>query len=214
MRKGVGTFSVVVVAMLVGCGSSGGGGTGGSGGSAGISGGKGGAGGAGNTSGGGPFTTSVPASTPLTGLSSAQQTQLCKDFTTYADATLVPALCKLDGLLAAAFTGGTTDAQVQAACAAGYSACLTADGGSTVMCNANGVPSTCTATVGDLTSCLNMQSAAFAQVPSCSTLTVASLAGAFGDGGSATEPAICMQFDSGGSCAGAVSMPSASAGTP
>jgi hypothetical protein len=211
MRKGVGMFSVVMVGMLVGCGSSGSGGTGGSGGS---SGGKGGAGGAGNTSGGGPFTTSVPSSTPLTGLSGAQQTQLCKDFTTYAD-TVAPELCKLDGLLYAAFSGGSTDADVQAACAYGYATCLTADGGTTVMCNPNGAPSTCKATVGDLTSCLNMQTAVFAQVPSCSTLTVASLAGAFGDGGSASmTPAICMQFDTGGSCDGAVSMPSSSAGTP
>jgi len=212
MLKGVGMFSVVLVAMSVGCGS--GGGSGGTGGSGGISGGGKGGGSAGGSSGSGPFTTSVPGNTPLTGLSGTQQTQLCKDFTTYADSTLAPALCKLDGLLAAAFTGGTTDADVQAACAAGYSACLTADGGSTVMCNQNGAPSTCTATVGDLTSCLNMQTAAFAQIPSCSSLTVASLAGAFGDGGSATEPAVCMQFDTGGSCDGAVSMPSSSSGTP
>jgi hypothetical protein len=210
MRKGVGMFSVVVVAMSVGCGSGGSGGTSGSGGSGGILGGKGGA--AGSSS--GPFTTSVPSSTPLTGLSGAQQTQLCKDFTAYADTTLAPELCKVDGLLFAAFSGGTTDAQVQAACASGYSACLAADGGTTVTCNPGSAPSTCTATVGDLTSCLNAQSAAAAQIPSCSTLTVASLGSAFGDGGSSMEPAVCAQFDQGGSCDGAVSMPSSGAAGP
>jgi hypothetical protein len=213
MRKGVGMFSVVMVATLAGCGGNGVtvSGTGGSGG---FSGGKGGAGGSGNTSGGGPFTTSVPSSTPLTGLSGAQQTQLCKDFTAYADTTLAPELCKIDGLLFAAFSGGTTDAEVQTACAYGYSACLAADGGTTVTCNPSGAPSTCTATVGDLTTCLNAQATAAAQIPSCNTLTVASLGSAFGDGGSSMEPAVCTQFDQGGSCDGAVSMPSSSAGAP
>lgn len=215
MRQGVGMFSIAMVALLVGCGSSGGGGTGGSNGSGsgGISGGGKG-GGSGNNPGGGTFTTSVPGSTPLTGLSGTQQTQLCKDFMTYADNTLMPELCRVDGLLVAAFSGATSDADVRTACTAGYNACLASDGGSTVTCNPSSVPSTCTATVGDLTSCLNARSAATAQIPSCSTLTAAQLAGAFGDGGGATEPAVCMQFDTGGSCDGAVSMPGATSGTP
>jgi hypothetical protein len=212
MRKGVGMFSVMLVAMSVSCGSGGGsGGTGGANG--GISGGGKGGGG-GGSSGSGPFTTSVPSSTPLTGLSGAQQTQLCKDFTAYADTTLVPALCKSVGLLLAAFSGGTTDADLQTACAAGYASCLASDGGATVTCSPNATPSTCTATVGDLTACFNAQSAAAAQIPSCSSLTAASLASALGDGGSSATPAVCAPFVQGGSCYGGISMPSAAAGGP
>jgi len=212
MLTGVGMFSVVLVAMSVGCGRGGGGG--GTGGSGGISGGGKGGGSAGGSSGSGPFTTSVPGNTPLTGLSGTQQTQLCKDFTTYADATLAPALCKSVGLLLAAFSGGTTDAQLQTACAAGYASCLSADGGATVTCDPSATPSTCTATVADLTACFNAQSAAAAQIPSCSSLTAASLASALGDGGSSATPAVCVPFEQGGSCYGGITMPGASPGTP
>ncbi len=212
MRKGVGTISVVAVAMLVGCGSgSGSGGSGGGGGSSG--GGKG--GGSGNSS--GTFTTSVPGSTPLTGLSGPQATQLCNDFGTYAEATLTPELCKVEGLLLAALSGGTTDAMLRTACASGYQSCLASDAGATVTCNLTAAPSTCTATVGDLTACLNQSSTATDQIPSCSTLTAAMLATFLADGGSsssAATPAVCAPFEQGGACASAVSMPGSSAGTP
>lgn len=208
MRKGVGTISIVVIAMSMGCGSgSGSGGTGGSGGSGGISGGGKG-GGSGNSSGNGTFTTSVPAGTPLTGLSGPQKTQLCSDFTAYADATLMPVLCKFDGLLLAAFSGGTTDADLRTACTAGYNSCLTADGGTTT-CDPSATPSTCTSTVGDLTTCFNAETAATAQFPDCSTLTAATLATVFGDGGTTSmDPAVCAPFDQGGSCYGGITMPS------
>jgi hypothetical protein len=203
MRKGVETISVVAVAMLVGCG--GGSGSGGSGGAGGISG-----GGKGGGSGNGTFTTSVPGGTPLTGLSGTQQTQLCNDFRSYAETTLAPDLCKVEGLLLAALSGGTTDAALQAACASGYQSCLAADGGVTVTCNPSAAPSTCTATVGDLTACLNASSASTQQFPSCSTLTAATLATFFADGGSSSSsppPAVCAPFQQGGPCASAVSMP-------
>jgi hypothetical protein len=212
MRKGVGTISVVVVAMLVGCGGgSGSGGSGGGGGSSG--GGKG--GGSGNS--GGTFTASVPGGTPLTGLSGPQGTQLCNDFRTYAETTLAPGLCRVEGLLLAELSGATTDATVQAACASGYQSCLTSDAGVTVTCNLSATPSTCTATVGDFTACLNAQSAAIQQFPSCSTLTAAMLASFFADGGSSSSappPAVCAPFQKGGPCASAVMMPGSSAGAP
>ena len=210
MRKGVGTFLVVMVAMLVGCGSSGSSGTGGGGGS-----GKGGAGGisgGGKGGGGGTFTTSVPSSTPLTGLTGAQQTQLCNDFRPFAETTLATAGCKVTALVFGSL-GATTDADLQAACATLYAACLAADGG-TVTCDPSATPSTCTATVGDLTTCANAESAAAAQIPSCSNATLASVAALASDGGTSTEPAICKQFDQGGSCYGGVIMPAASPGTP
>jgi hypothetical protein len=218
MHKGVGACLMAAVALLVGCGSGGGSGTGGSGGGAGISGGgKGGKGGGGGTSGSGTFTTSVPGSTPLAGLSGPQATQLCDDFRTYAETTLAPQLCKVDGLLIAELYGGGTDAQVQANCATGYQSCLAADGGVTVTCNLSATPSTCMATVGDFTSCLNLQTAATAQIPSCAALTAATLAALFADGGSSSPapvPAACQPFQQGGSCASAVSMPGSGSGTP
>jgi hypothetical protein len=211
MRKGVGMFSVVVVAMLVGCGSSGSGGTGGSGGSGGVSGGKGGAGGAGNTSGGGPITTSVPSGTLLTGLSGAQQTQLCNDLRPFTD-TLAMAGCKVTALVFGSL-GATTDAELQAACATLYASCLASDGGTTT-CDPSATPSTCTATVGDLITCANAESAAAAQIPSCSSATLASVAALASDGGTSTGPAVCAQFNTGGSCNGGVVMSAASPAAP
>jgi hypothetical protein len=215
MLKGVGACLVAAAASLVGCGS--GSGTGGSGGAAGISGsGKGGNGG-GSGGGGGTFTTSVPASTPLTGLSGPQATQLCNDFRTYSETTLAPALCKINGALFAALSGGSTDAQVQADCTTEYQSCLTADGGRTVTCDLSATPSTCTATVGDFTTCLNVSFTWAQQFPSCSTLTAAMLASLLADGGSSPSgalPAVCTQFMQGGPCASAVSMPGSGSGTP
>jgi hypothetical protein len=209
MRKGVGTISVVAVAMLVGCGS--GSGSGGSGGSSG--GGKG--GGSGNSS--GTFTTSVPGSTPLTGLSGGQQTTLCNDLQSYAETTLAPEVCAAEGLLFAELSGGTTDAAVRAACTTGYQSCVASDAGVTFTCSLSTVPSTCTATVGDLTACANASSTAPNQFPSCSTLTVATLATFFADGGSSSNmppPAVCVPFAKGGPCASAVMMPGSGTGTP
>ena len=97
----------------------------------------------------------------------------------------MPVLCKFDGLLLAAFSGGTTDADLRTACTAGYNSCLAADGGTTT-CNPSATPSTCTSTVGDLTTCFNAETAATAQFPDCSTLTAATLATVFGDGGTAS----------------------------
>src|ERR1700690_3035545 len=124
---------VVTIAALIGCGSSGGGGGGG----------------------GGSFTTSVPAGTKLTALTPAQAMQLCNDFSAYERNTLKTVLCDLSGLLAAALSGGTTDADLRTACTQGYNSCLSADGGltTTSSCDSttfSGEPSTCQATVGDL----------------------------------------------------------------
>jgi len=188
---------LVLVAAMIGCGSSGSGsatgGTNGSGGSKGT----GGTNGTGGGSGNGTFSTSVPSTTKLNNLSSGQATQLCSDFTSYATSTLTPDFCRESGLLGALLGGGTTDAQLQAACTAAYNNCLASDGGATTtMCDptmlaSNSGSSTCTATVGDLTSCLNDSTAPLRALPTCSTLTAASLAALSMDGGSSTTPASC-----------------------
>src|SRR5450432_171030 len=181
----LGFGSVVTVAALMGCGGGGGG------------------------AGGTTFTTSVPAGTKLTALTPAQAMQLCNDFSAYGTKALAAentGLCKLSGLLAAAFSGGTTDAGLQAACTQGYNSCLGADGGvtTTSSCDSttfSGEPSTCQATVGDLQKCTSDETAATNQIygslPSCSTLTAATLASALSAdaGAGPAEPASCAQFD-------------------
>ena len=174
---------VVTLAALIGCGSS-------------------------STSGagGGSFTTSVPAGTKLTALTPAQAMQLCNDFSAYETKTLKTVLCDLSGLLAAALSGGTTDADLRTACTQGYNSCLSADGGltTTSSCDSttfSGEPSTCQATVGDLQKCANDETTAsnqaYGSLPSCSTLTAANLASALSAdaGAGPAEPASCSMFD-------------------
>ena len=209
--KGLGLGGLVALAALIGCGSSSPAGGTGSGGNTGSGGTGSGGTGSGGTNGGGSFTTSVPSGTKLTGLTSGQATQLCTDFNNYSQNILAPALCTTLGILAAEFSGATSDADLQAACTAGYNSCLTSDGGTTSSCTASAVmtePAACTATVGDLTTCLNSMGSGNNQVPTCSTLTAASLAALnAADAGSASSPPICAMFVTGGACTG-VSMSS------
>jgi hypothetical protein len=191
------------------------GGSGGRGGSTGTGGGSG-AGHGGGAGSGGAFTTSVPSGTKLTALTTAQVAQLCTDLGTYVDKNVVPALCQASYSLAgpeAAYLDllqnpAATNSELRAICAsevvdAGSCSELGADGG-TGSCNISQVPSTCQATVGDYATCINDETTAdlqlYASVPSCSTLTAASLTAYFAaDGGSSAnppEPASCAQFDS------------------
>ena len=159
---GLGT--VLAIAALVGCG--------------------------GNSSGGG-FTTSVPSGTKLTSLTPQQATQLCTDFDNYATTALTPDLCKLLAIEATALslslssTGQASDAMLRMTCTQTYDSCLSGgDGGITTTSNCDpstftSEPSTCTATVGDLTMCTNADLATAKQevagLPSCSSVTSANL---------------------------------------
>jgi hypothetical protein len=232
--KGLGLGGLFAVVALVGCGSSGGTGgstgTGGSGatGHAGSTGtaGNGSAGhtGSGGTTGaGGAFTTSVPSGTKLTGLSSAQQTQLCNDINNYADHTFLPELCNAAAAasvngLAAAYADlienpGVTDAKLRVDCSAAdadaganASKCTDSlqDAGTQICDDFSSTPATCQATVGDYTKCLNDTTTSslqyYASFPSCSTITAASVNAFFAaDGGlnaGPPEPASCAMFDS------------------
>ncbi len=213
--KGLGLGGVVVIVALVGCGSSNG--TGGTGGSTGSGGGTG-SGKGGTTGSGGSFTTSVPSGTKVTGLTAAQTAQLCSDVESYVDNTFFPAICKAGTALLgpeAAYLDliqnpTATTSELQATCAsaaamdAGDSCSNPLSDGGTETCNISQVPSTCQATVGDYTKCINDSTAAdlqlYASVPSCSTLTAASLMAYFAaDGGSSSNPAqpeSCSKFDS------------------
>jgi hypothetical protein len=222
-----GLWCGLVIAALAGCG--GGNGSGGTGGGTGA-GGTTGTGGAGTGSGGssakggstgtggaGTFTTSVSSGTKVTALSSSQQTQFCNDLLTFVDDTFVPELCSsvadATGLDAAYFdlleNPAATDAELQAACAQALadagtsSACANGVDAGAQTCNVGAIPSTCNATVGDYTKCLNDTVSAtigfYASLPACNTLTAAQLNALYSaDGGVSTgpsEPTSCSMFD-------------------
>ncbi len=187
----LGRGGVLAIVALVGCGSSSG--AGGTGGVGGTGSGKGGATGA--------FTTSVPAGTKLTDLTPAQAAQLCNDLQSYrgnSSAFLCQASSSVgpltDAYLDLLQNPTASDSELQTVCASDVvdAGCILVDAG-TYNCDPSVLPSTCVATVGDYTTCVNDRSAAFAKfdssLPSCSTLTAASLKAIFeADGGSGLEP--------------------------
>ena len=112
----------------------------------------------------------------------------------------------LAAALGAAFDSSLSDAQIQMSCTQAYNDCLasdqSADGGATSSCQMGASDPTCTATVSEISTCLNDDSAVLAQqtnaLPSCGALTRASLNTATGtdaDGGAADEPASCKTVD-------------------
>jgi hypothetical protein len=146
-----------------------------------------------NGTGASTFSTSVTASTQLGMLQSAQQQQLCADlkaFTSsssvYADA--LDAGCRIAGIVVAGLSNAQTDGDLQAACTQAYNACKDDAGkssslGTETAAACEALTSSCTATVAQLTTCLNDMFGALhmalASVPSCGSITRASLA----DGG-------------------------------
>ena len=184
------TVGILAMAALIGCGSSGGS--------------------------VGSFSTTVPPSTQLGQLSSAQLTSLCSDLNRYytglaSNASLKQGSCKLAAVLTASLTVGssTTDAQLQAACNQAYNQCLSGSSttGQTLTCTET-PPASCTATVAQYTACLNdnvsATTAAFASLPACNSLTVASLSADGGSGGGGDElPASCKTFSAACSDTGA-----------
>jgi hypothetical protein len=161
----LGLGSALAIAALVGCGG-------------------------GTTGGGGGFTTSVPSGTKLTSLTPQQAMQLCTDFDNSEKNAFTPDLCKLLAIEAtslALFSSSTaqpTNATLQMACTQAYNSCLTGDGGFTTTSGCDpstftSEPSTCTATVGDLTMCSNADlttlNQELRQLPSCSSVTATNL---------------------------------------
>jgi hypothetical protein len=156
--------------------------------------------------GGGNFSTSVPGNKSIASLTPSEQAQLCHDAEQWSQTSLQPSLCKTSAVLTAAFgaavDSSVSDAQIQMSCTQAYNECLTSgqspDAGATSSCQMGLSDPTCTATVAEMTACLNDESAALAQetsaLPSCGSLTRASLNTATGsdsDAGAADEPASC-----------------------
>ena len=175
MVKGIGMSGVLVVLVAMGCGSS-------------------------STSGGGggSFNTSVSGNKSLSSLSDADKAQLCKDVDTFLKTpTVVAAQCKLAGFLAAAlivgFDQNATDAMLKTTCSQAVVACTSgggdaSSGDSMNMCTTDKFPATCTATVAELSACIQDFPKLSDNVPDCNSITRASLS-ADGGGGPTGMPA-------------------------
>ena len=176
--------SVVVVAML-GAGCGGGGGS------------------------GATFSTGVPSGSAVNTLTPAQLTQLCNDVASFMSkersaATSCQAAAASVIAASAALNPGLTDADLQTACAtemSGICSLLDAgvagspDGG-TSSCS---LGANCTATVGQISACLNDEGAAVSRYagmfPACSAITRAKLTAIDLDAGIA-QPASCTALQS------------------
>jgi hypothetical protein len=138
-------------------------------------------------------------------LTPAQQAQICSDGQGFAKSISADG-CKAEGILAAAALSLTnsaaSNADLQAACTAASTDCINgaADAG-TSQCDFSSFQSaSCTATVAQLSACLNDTGAtedqAVAKLPSCGSLTAQSLAATLDqDAGASSSPASCVAFD-------------------
>jgi hypothetical protein len=164
-----------------------------------------GCGGSNSSDGGSSFSSSVPGSATIGSLSDSDKQKLCNDLAAYVSSSTfksgeVKASCSFAGVVGAALATDQTDAGVQAACKKSYDDCaaqITSAPVDASMCMPPGA--TCTATVSELTACLNADVAAFnsIDVPSCASLTVASLNNMTTDPGSTSQPmqpAACATF--------------------
>jgi len=175
------SFSVAVVAMVgVGCGSSGGGGP--------------------------TFSTRVPSGSAVNTLTPAQLTQLCNDIDSFTSKELSStSICQAATVAIvaqqAAQNTGLSDAELQLLCSSEMSVVCSSgttgspDGGASNC----GSGANCTATVGQISACLNDQGAAIARYegmfPACNAVTRAKLAAINLDAGIA-KPASCTALQS------------------
>jgi hypothetical protein len=151
-----------------------------------------------SSSGGGGSVTGVAGNKTLMTLSSADAMQLCTDTGKYVGNNLSTAdLCKLTAILAAGFSGATTDADLQAACTTAFNSCTTSsaggDGGAT-QCTIDTSSCNATVTVSQFSACItddvSATKATLNALPSCSAVTIAGLNSDAGTG-SSNPPASC-----------------------
>jgi hypothetical protein len=135
-----------------------------------------------NGDGDGTFSSGVPGSTRLSELSDRELDAFCErieEFTTTPPVSTLSEeyLCRVAGMLQAAFAGATTDAEARASCAATYDQCQASNTSSTTTCNR---PSpSCTATVAEYEACMNDMPGYLEDtlevLPTCETLTLADI---------------------------------------
>lgn len=143
--------------------------------------------------GGGSIPTDVPGDKRISDLTPAERDQLCMDVTQWAmSGPFLPNGCNATAWLLTSLVASTdtaaTDAELRASCETGYADCVA--GGVTSMCD--DVPTTCTATVSEYTTCAADGVDALGALPACSQLTRASVNNAITIlAGSSSSPA-CM----------------------
>jgi hypothetical protein len=164
------------------------------------------------------FHTSVPGDKPLGSLSPTDAKALCMDTSVFVSMQVQSlnskeTQCRATGIAIAALGsmgGGATDAQVQAACQAGYLLCESApaDAGLTTGGADAGAPSlncanamapaaSCTATVAQYSACVTETTASLQNlIPPCNQLTKAKLATFTSDAGLSgqTSGPACIAF--------------------
>jgi hypothetical protein len=208
MRNGlidlVSTIALASTMVTVGCGSSsssmGTGGTSSSGGAVGTGGtsSSGGAVGTGGTSSSGTSVTTLSDSKALGALTPADATQLCKDtYAYFGNAIPMATACKYKGLSYATSSSAPTDSQFRQVCTDHETTCAQAGSGVGTADNpgCSDIPSTCTATVAQYSTCISDEVAAFNQgmsrLPSCATATSASISAVWEVMIPPTPPASC-----------------------
>lgn len=160
--------------------------------------------GCGGGTGVGPFSTSVPGNKPLGSLTPAEADRLCQDRSKFiSESTLEMDACRISAYITTRFQAESmtalTDAELRMSCTDEYGQCATPDpGGGPVTCDVP--PAGCAATVSELVTCINDQTAQFrgiaSQLPNCDAVTRAGLAATV----DTTPPASCLAYLS--KCAG------------
>ena len=137
-----------------------------------------------------------PEDTKLNELSDAEEAEACDNFLEYYDDEISAeerqrASCTFIGILAAAFSGATTDAELQSACAAARDECVMEPVNSESDLSCNFKDFTCDATVGELEVCLEAeveQQARFYDGLQCDTLTLETMESTMDEEGEETIP--------------------------
>lgn len=127
------------------------------------------------------FNPGVAGNKKINTLTPAEQQTICDSFEAkFTGAEFIDQQCRIVSVLQVSFTADdqATDAQLRMQCATAYAECKTqagADGGSKPTCNPPGA--TCTATVDQLTACVNDVLAYLDRLdaPACDKLTRATL---------------------------------------
>jgi len=149
---------------------------------------------AGGASGAG-VVTNLSGTKALNALTVTEVTQLCNDSYAYFGTAISRAtMCKWKGLAYAISSSAPTDAMLQESCTTQQSTCMQATPDSP---SCSDIPTTCTATVAEYSSCIADQATAFSQsvsgLTSCPILTRPDLAAVW-DLRTGDPPASCMSL--------------------
>jgi hypothetical protein len=129
------------------------------------------------------FSSTLLSSSAIGKLTSEQQVTLCADISRFAtgfDSCATETVCRFTAITSAGLASAKTDGDARTACSDGHQQCeqqLAAGTFSSLGCAAAMKRPQCTATVGELTACLNDLAAAMdvTTSPLCDKLTLAQL---------------------------------------